>query len=144
MEWDLFAKIASESVSEPLLSTVVFELHNEPLLDKRIFDWVKYIKSISPNKTTVIVTNGELLDRFSSTDIVQSNLDTLVISLNAHSKEMYESINAGLDYDKVMKNVSYLISSQPVRQKVKLGFVLTEQNVDEVYEATKYVNGQRK
>jgi len=142
MEWNLFAKIADELASEPLLSTVVFELHNEPLLDKRIFDWVKYLKSISSDKYCVIVTNGELFDRFSSTDIMQSNLNLLVISLNAHSREMYESINTGLNYDKVMKNVSCLLSNQSLRQKVMLSFVVTGQNVHEVHQATHYWKGQ--
>jgi len=142
MEWDLFAKIAKELASEPLLSDVVFELHNDPLLDKRIFDWVKYVKSITPDKRCTIVTNGELLDNFSSTDIRQSKVDSLVISLNAHSKEMYESMNNGLDYDRVMRNVSRLLSDQSLRQKVMLSFVLTEQNVHEVYQATLHWKGQ--
>jgi MoaA/NifB/PqqE/SkfB family radical SAM enzyme len=45
MEWSLFQKIINEAASEPLLSAIVFELHNEPLLDERIFDCVKYIKA---------------------------------------------------------------------------------------------------
>jgi radical SAM protein with 4Fe4S-binding SPASM domain len=142
MEWDLFAKIAQELASETLLPSVAFELHNEPLLDKRIFDWVKYLKSISPDKRCAIVTNGELLDSFSSTDIRQSIVDSLVISLNAHSKEIYESINNGLDYDRVMNNISCLTSDQSLRQKVMLSFVLTEQNVHEVYQAMRYWRGQ--
>lgn len=138
MEGNLFTKIANESAAEPVQATIVFNLHNESLLDRRIFDRVKYFKSINPDKHCRIVTNGELLDRVSSTDIIQSNLDVLVISLNAHSKQMYEGINKGLDYDKVMKNVSGLLSNQAVRQKITLSFVLTEQNVHEVYEATNY------
>jgi len=138
MEWDLFAKIASELTSAPLLSRVVFELHNEPLLDKRIFEWVKYSKSMSPGKSCVIVTNGELLDRFSLTDIMQSKVDSLIISLNAHSKPMYESINEGLNYDKVMRNVLALLSDQHLARKVTLGFVITRQNVQEVQEATRH------
>jgi radical SAM protein with 4Fe4S-binding SPASM domain len=142
MDWDLFAKIARELASEPLLSLVAFELHNEPLLDRRTFDWVKYLKSISPDKRCGIITNGELLDRFSSADIIRSNVDRLLISLNAFSKEMYESINTGLDYDRVMKNVSRLLSDQSLRQKVALSFVLTEQNAHEVHQATRYWQGQ--
>jgi radical SAM protein with 4Fe4S-binding SPASM domain len=143
MEWDLFVKIASESASASLLSTIVFQLHNEPLLDKRIFDCVKYLKSISPDKSCKIVTNGEFLDRFNSTDIMQSNLDFLVISLNAHSKQMYESINKGLEYDRVMKNVSRLVSDQYIRQRVTLSFVRTEQNTLEIHQATQYWKKQR-
>ena len=138
MEWELFRKIVDEAVSEPLLSSIVFELHNEPLLDERIFDWVKYTKSIGPSKFVIIITNGELLDRFHPNDIVQSNLDILFISLNAHSREMYESINNGLDYDRVMNNVSSLLSNEATRQKLGMGFVVTEQNAHEVYQATRY------
>jgi len=119
MEWDLYVKIANESASEPLLSSVVYELHNEPLLDKRIFDWVKYVKSINANKQCALVTNGELLDKFSLTDIMQSNIDQVAISLNAHSKEMYESINNGLDYDRVMKNVSYYCQTASQNKKCR-------------------------
>ena len=138
MEWSLFQKIVDEAASEPLLSAIVFELHNEPLLDERIFACVKYIKSVNASKQVAIITNGELLDRFSPKDIVQSNLDVLIISLNANSKEMYESINSGLDYNRVMNNVSHMLSNQSIRKRIKLGFVLTDQNEHEVYEATKY------
>jgi len=142
MDWSLFEKIATEAASAPLLSTVVFSLHNEPLIDRRIFDWVKYLKSINPNKYCVVATNGELLDRFSSTDIMRSNLDELVISLNAHSREMYETINMGVSYDKVMENVSHLLSNQALRQKARLSYVLTENNAHEVYQATHYWKSQ--
>ena len=142
MEWDLFKKIADEAAAEPLLSSVVFELHNEPLLDERIFDCVRYIKSVGSSKSVAVITNGELLDRFSPQDIVQSKLDTLIISLNAHSREMYESINTGLNYEKVMGNVSRLLSNPATRKKTRLGFVLTDQNRHDVYEATRYWKGQ--
>ncbi len=138
MEWSLFQKIIDEATSEPLLSAIVFELHNEPLLDERIFDCVKYIKSKAPDKRVAMVTNGELLDRFSPEEIVQSKLDALSISLNAHSKETYKSINNGLNYEKVMNNISRILSNPSTRQKTKLFFVATEQNEHEVYEATKY------
>ena len=138
MEWDLFKKIADEAASEPLLSSVIFELHNEPLLDERIFDCVKYIKSKAPDKRVAVVTNGELLDRFSPEDIVKSNLDSLSISLNAHSKEVYESINTGLNYEKVLDNVSRILADPVMKKKTRLSFVLTEQNEHEIYEATRY------
>jgi radical SAM protein with 4Fe4S-binding SPASM domain len=125
MEWDLFKKIADEAAAEPLSSTVVFELHNEPLLDERIFNCVKYIKSVNASKRVAVVTNGELLDRFSPEDIVQSNLDSLSVSLNAYSKEMYESINTGLNYEKVMDNISRILSNPATRKKTTLTFVLT-------------------
>lgn len=138
MEWGLFQKVIDEAVTEPLLSSIVFELHNEPLLDERIFDCVNYIKSVDASKRVAIVTNGELLSRFSPEDIVKSNLDVLSISLNAHSRETYESINTGLNYDKVMSNVAGMLSNPSTRQKTRLFFTVTAQNEYEVYKAMKY------
>jgi len=138
MEWDLFSKIADELASEALSSTLVFALHSEPLLDIRLFAWVKHIKSIHSKCYCIIPTNGELLDTFTLTEIMQSGLDQLTISLNAHSKETYESINIGLDYDRVMKNVYYLLSDRSMKQKVELRFALTEENVHDVQQAVDY------
>ncbi|MFC2069373.1 radical SAM protein [Chloroflexota bacterium] len=112
MEEDLFERIASELVSENQVCTLVFVLHNEPLIDKRLFDWIKHVKASSSETHCTIVTNGELLDSFVLAEMVQSGLDELIISLNAHTKEIYESMNAGLDFDKVMKNVHYVISDR--------------------------------
>ncbi len=142
MEWNLFEKIATELASETEASTLLLTLHNEPLLDKRLFDWVKHIKSISPDKSCTIATNGEFLDRFSITEILQSGLDRLTISLNAHSRETYESINTGLDYDRVMKNVYYLLSDRSMRRKVELKFLLTGENAHEVKQALDYWKSQ--
>lgn len=140
MEWDLFVKIANESASEPLLSRVECHLQNEPLLDKRIFQCVEYSKSLNKDKRCVLVTNGTLLDKFGLTDIMQSGLDELLVSLNAYSKEMYQSINKGLDYDRVMKNIGLLLSDGSIKQKMALSFVVTEQSNREVYQAVQYWN----
>lgn len=142
MEQDLFERIVSELASEKLVSTFMFSLHSEPLLDKRLFDRVKHVKSISRDKHCMLATNGELLDRFSLAQIVESGLDRLTISLNAHSKETYENINTGLDYDRVMKNVYWLLSDRSMKQKVELRFALTEDNVHEVPRAVSHWRAQ--
>ena len=90
MEWALFERIADQLTSEPSPSRILFELHNEPFLDKRILDCVRHVKAKKPGVRCSTVTNGELLDRFRASDIVDSGLNHLAISLNAHSKETYE------------------------------------------------------
>ena len=138
MEWELFEKIASELASEKQIPTFMFALHNEPLLDKRIFEWVKHIKARNSETRCIIVTNGELLDKFSLTEMLQSGLDQLIVSLNAHTRETYESINTGLDFDRVMRNVHYLLSDRDMKPKVELRFALTRENVHEVQPAVAY------
>ena len=142
MEWGLFEKIVTELQSATQLSTVGFALQNEPLLDKRLFEWIKYMKSLCPGKKCVVTTNGEPLDRFSKEEIKQSEVDRIVISLNAYSKETYEKINVGLDFNKVMKNVSNLLADESLRPKVELSFRLTEDNSAEVGEAVRYWSTQ--
>ena len=138
MEWDLFARIADQLALGPLPFRVSLFLQNEPLLDRRIFDWVRYFKTRAPNKICRVVTNGELLDRFSPSDIIGSRLDQLTISLNAHYRETYELVNTGLSYEKVMANVESLLSNGELRRRVKLSFLVTQQNQDEVHQATRY------
>jgi len=132
MEWGLFQKIVTELQSASQVSTVGFALQNEPLLDKRLFNWIKYMKSLCPDKKCIVTTNGEPLDRFSIDEIKQSGVDRICISLNAYSKEMYEKINVGLDFDKIMKNVSNLLADQSLIPKVELSFRLTGNNSAEV------------
>jgi len=142
MEWSLFERIAQQAVSEPFLQAIVLMLQNEPLLDKRVFDCVKYIKSTGRGKFCAIVTNGAQLDAFSPTDMVQSGLDLLVISLDAHSRETYERLHSGLSYDRVIKNISSVLSNESLRQRVCLSFLRTRHNLDEVRVATRYWNSQ--
>ena len=138
MEWGLFEKIVTEMRSATKLASVGFALQNEPLLDKRLFDWIKYMKSLCPDKSCIVTTNGEPLDRFSTEEIKQSEVDRICISLNAFSKEMYEKINVGLDFDRVMRNVSNLLADQTLRPKVELSFRLTKDNQSEVRAAVSY------
>jgi radical SAM protein with 4Fe4S-binding SPASM domain len=138
MEWSLFQNIIDQFESWPPYTKLIFQLHNEPLLDKRVFEFVKYVKSKQNSPSCIIISNGEFLDRFDPNDIIQANPDKLVISLNAHSKETYERINVGLSYDRVMKNIQSLISNQSLKSKTTLSFVLLRDDRDEVHRALKY------
>jgi radical SAM protein with 4Fe4S-binding SPASM domain len=138
MDWSMIEKIARESASAPLLSAIIYELHNEPLLDKRIFDCVRYFTSLNKDKRCIVVTNGELIDEFAQEDIGQSGLHRLIVSLNAHSEHTYMKLNTRLHFDRVTKNVSSLLSNVSTAEKLVLSFVITKQNEQEVCEALKY------
>jgi len=138
MTSDLHCKIIDEVGTAQFLKQVIYELQNEPLLDKRIFDWVKHFKFENPCKETVIVTNGELLNQFNSEEIIMSKLDYLIISLNANSKEMFSKINCNLDYAKIVRNIKTLLANDVLKQKIILSFVIIGQNEREVYHAVQY------
>lgn len=138
MEWELFSKLTDELVSEKKSPMLMFALHNEPLLDKRIFEWVKYVKSKNPKCYCVIPTNGELLDIFTLTEIKQSGVNQLNINLGAHSKEIYERIHTGLDYERVTKNVNRLLADETMKHKLQIIFVLNRENAHEAPQALRY------
>jgi radical SAM protein with 4Fe4S-binding SPASM domain len=142
MEWSLFEAIAEQLPSGPSGPAIALQLHNEPLLDKRVLDAVKHIKRKTHGAHLTIVTNGTLLGEFEPAEVAQSGLDQLIISLNAHSETTYEHTNAGLSYEKVMNNVSSVLSNKVLRQRVVLSFVVTRQNWDEVHQAIRYWKAQ--
>jgi len=140
MTQELFEKIVHQAAREPLLSCLCFTLQNEPLLDKRIFQWIKHFKALNQKKTAILTTNGELISEFSFQEIIQSQVDILAISLNAHTERTFNIINKGVEYKKVIENIDLLVSHPVMRSKVVLRFVLTKNNEKEIYDAVSFWN----
>jgi radical SAM protein with 4Fe4S-binding SPASM domain len=138
MEWGLFSQIADELVSEKKSPMFMFALHSEPLVDERIFTWVKYLKSKNPKCYCIVPTNGELLDTFTLSEIAESGVDQLNINLSANSKNTYERLHAGLDYERVMKNVNRFLVNETLKQKLQIMFVLCKNNELEAQPTVKY------
>lgn len=140
MAQELFEKIVDEIADEPSTCTLCFMLQNEPLLDKRIFRWIEYFKSLNQKKASSLVTNGELINEFTLEEIIQSRLDELVISLNAYTERTFNIVNKGVDYKRVIENIDLLLSNAIMRPKIKLSFLLTRNNEREITGAIRYWN----
>jgi len=138
MAESLFKKIADEAMRERYFMEMVFMLQNEPLLDKRTFWFIQYVKSIGKHKKCSITTTGEFFDEFTLNEIKKSGVDHIMISINAFTKEMFEAINKGIDYNRVMKNIELLMADNILRKKIILKYVVTEQNKHEVRQAERY------
>ena len=138
MQDELFSKISDELTAEKKPPMLMFALHNEPLLDKRIFERVKRVKSKNPGCYCIVPTNAELLDTFSQTEIEESGVDQINVNLGARTQETYERIHTGLDYERVTKNVNRLVSDETMRQKLQIMFVLNKENAHEAQPAARY------
>lgn len=138
MTQELFEKVAHQVAEEPSMCTIWFTLQNDPLLDKRIFQWIKYFKSLNQQKRAILVTNGELINEFKLEEIIQSGLDELIISLNAHTERTFNMINKGMEYKKVIENINLLLSNVTMKSRIKISFVLTRDNEREIHEAIHY------
>ena len=135
MTWSLYDDITRQIASERSAPTIIYELHNEPLLNPDIFDWVHHMKVNAPSATCVLITNGSLLHHFAPSDIDASQVDLLAVSLNAHRKETFDQLNCGLDFDVVVENILRLAEEPALRGRLRVDFVRTEVNGGEIDEA---------
>ena len=75
----------------------------EPLLDKYIFDRVKYAKDAEfPN--VGFNTNAEILDEVRQKKLLDSGIDAVSFSIDGINKETHEKLRRGSHYDRVISN----------------------------------------
>ncbi|MBN1470171.1 MAG: SPASM domain-containing protein, partial [Syntrophaceae bacterium] len=87
---------------------------------------------------TEIITNGHLLDQDMAKGLIQSGLDTLVVSVDGTTPESYGNIRHGGDLLRVEKNVkemNLLRAKMTVKHpSVGLEFVIMKSNIDQLPE----------
>lgn len=76
----------------------------EPLLYDGIYEIIEYAKS--KDMKVMMISNGTLLDEESANRLLDLGLDKLTISLDGATKESYEDLRIGADFDEVVSNVS--------------------------------------
>lgn len=108
MSEDLFKKIIDE-ISEPgdyVLPSINLTRVNEPFLDKRIFEFMKYVNFKLPKTKISLFTNASILDEKKLDKLMEiKNISFLNISFNDHRP---------LEYEKVMK-----IPFKPTHENIK-------------------------
>lgn len=115
MEDDLIHKIVDECGRHPV-NRISPYLTNEPLVDKRMPDILRYIRKKAPFFTkTKINTNAALLDEEMSRKILDSGLSQIWFSVNGYSPETYKA-SMSLDFETSMRNIDTFL-----RLKKELG-----------------------
>lgn len=89
-----------------------FQLHfnhiNEPLLDKRLFSFMRQAQDMLPNARLGLITNGSLLDADKAEQILELNqLELINISLNHYDPDAYEK-EMGLSFADTASNLDML------------------------------------
>lgn len=82
----------------------------EPLISKRIIDQIEYAKGVGAR--IGLITNGSLLTPERVDRLLKVNTDAIEISADAADKETYEKVRPGLNFDKLVKNVTYLVNKR--------------------------------
>lgn len=134
MEDKVFDKILNElSRYNDWIEMICLNSDGEPLLDKKIALRIKKLKDIGIKRVN-ISTNGQLLTREKIRELLESGLDDIRISLDAFTKETFEKIRAGLNYDIVKRNVLNLIEMRNNANsdlEIRIRMVELEENIQE-------------
>ena len=126
MKWKLYQKIVEE-VSD--YRGTIFRLlcDGEPLLHPRFLDMVRLAKSkeISPVN---FITNGLLLKDEIAAGVLEAGVEVVEISLDALTKETYERIRRGSDYELVVSNTNRFIELRDkMRARTKIMVSIIDQ-----------------
>ena len=133
MDMGLYEKIIHECTQTPIRT---LHLHNfgEPLLDAHLFDRIKIAKKRGLTGIKIF-SNGSLLTPEKAMKLIESGLDEIKISVDAHSKETFEKIRKKLKFDIVAGNIITLLRLRAEHRKkfpkVTLSFVRMENNIQE-------------
>lgn len=138
---DIFMKIMVEAKKYNCPS-ISMNNTEEPLLGKgKAIERIKIAKQHG-FIDIMMNTNGVLLNEKISNDIIDSGLTRLLIGFDGFSKETYEKVRVGADYDQVKANIENFLKIRKKRKSklplVRLSFVVTDINKHEVVDFYEY------
>ena len=111
----------------------------EPLLDRKIFDRIEYCER--HNISTLLSTNGTLLDEKTSARLLDTRLEHITLSFDGATKESFEYYRKGARFGKVRDNfVQFARMKKDRASKVQIvvQMVRMERNAGEVDEFVRF------
>jgi len=118
MQLETFKKIVDECAKNGL-PALKLSWRGEPMLNENFTEMLRYAKSKGILEVTSL-TNATLMNEAICHEIVAAKLDQLVISIDGFTKETYEKIRVGADYDTVKNNVLTLLK---IRKNARKPFI---------------------
>ncbi|MFH1490713.1 MAG: SDR family NAD(P)-dependent oxidoreductase [Pseudomonadota bacterium] len=105
----------------------------EPLLQPRLVEWIT--EAHRAGCDTGILTNGLLLKKETSRELIAAGIDWICVSMDGATKERYEEIRVGSDFDQVCRNLEDVSRMRRGKvPKTMINFVLMSMNFDQVEE----------
>lgn len=119
--------------------------NGEPLLNKNFIKMNEIIKSFDVH--VEFNTNGVLLDKKKSEEIVKVGLDSITFSFDAAKKKTYENIRRGAIYEKVIDNIKKLNDIKKkfnkTNPRITFAIVGMKQNITEIPDIIKLAKDLR-
>lgn len=135
MGMELYKKIIDDAI-ESGIKFLNLSFYNEPLLDSLLFDRISYAKS--KGLYVEFFSNGKSLTQDKISKILNMGVDRITFSFDGASKQTYEKIRVGGDFDKTKNNIVQLLQQRGMRGLskpfVNISLVIQEDNKHEVKE----------
>jgi len=129
-------ELVVQYIKDMRIPAVAMNQVNEPLLDKKIYERINKICRIDNVVDIHMNTNATLLDKKNGMRLLDSGLTRLLIGFDAFTKETYEKIRIGANYEQVIENILDFLELKEKKGKkfpvVRLSFVRTSENENEV------------
>jgi len=95
------------------VKALIFAGHGEPLMHKNIAEMVSYAKKNNIAERIEIVTNGALLTKTLSDQLIEAGLDRLRISIQGINSKIYSNvIGKKFDYEELVKRITYFYKNK--------------------------------
>ncbi len=112
------------------VKSVDFTGGGEPLLQPNLAKWMAEAKSAGCE--TGILTNGLLLTEKKAMELIHAGWDWLCVSMDGATKEKYEEIRQGSNFEKVCENLGRMAKLRKGNKpKTMINFVLMNINFDQ-------------
>jgi len=131
---DILKKAIDDSLHFSPLPRLVFAGTGEPTLHPQCMDWIEY--AVGKGFYTILLTNASRLDADLAERVLKSGLKEIVLSLDGVTKESFEKVRRGLNFETCWQNVNTFlemdIEHSPL-EKVWVQMVNMPQNHHELY-----------
>ena len=136
MSFDLFKKIIDDCAqNKKYIKRMGLFFMGEPFLAPDIFKEIIYAKS-KGIKNIFLMSNGSILTKEKAKKLLNSDLDEIIFSIDGATKETFEKIREGLDFDQVISNITNLLKLRDnlnkIKPKIIIDMVVTPNGEDEV------------
>jgi len=106
MEFNLFKKVIDEL--EGNVESITIASRGEPTLHKNFEEMIKYTNG--KFLATKINTNASLLNEKKIHTILSNDIQTIVFSIDAADKELYEKLRVNGKFDKTLRNIENFVN----------------------------------
>ena len=138
LEFDQFKRL----VDQFDLKWVNLTGEGDAFMNKSYLRMIQYLKS--HDTSVFLVDSFDLITKDVAKVLVESGVDGIYISMDGATKETYESIKVGCNYDRVLTNIKNLLEiKKELRSPIPeicFRFVVNKKNVNEMADYVRVIN----